>query len=113
MNNPALNHPPQSHLASLAYAYQPPTASAKLRSEVDDFHVQENLSFQPSGAGNHVYLCIQKRLLTTEEMSRKIAVLANVGSREIGYAGLKDKNAVTSQWFSVDMSGKAPPDWRG
>lgn len=102
----------QSHLASLAYAYKPLLASALLRAEVDDFQVQENLSFQPSGLGNHVYLYIQKRLLTTEELAKKIAALANVGSRDIGYAGLKDRNGVTSQWYSVDLSGKPAPDWQ-
>lgn len=112
MNKPALSHSPQSHLASLAYAYQPPIASARLRCGADDFQVQENLSFQPSGSGNHVYLYIRKRFLTTEELSRKIAKLAQVGSHEIGYAGLKDRNAVTSQWFSVDVSGKLQPDWK-
>ena len=111
MNNSVSPAPEQSHIASLAYAYQGPVASARLRSSVDDFQVRENLSFQPSGNGNHVYLYIQKRLLNTEDLCKKIAKLANVAPRDIGYAGLKDRNAVTCQWFSVDMSGKAQPDW--
>lgn len=112
MNTQALPSSPQLHLASLAYAYQPPVASARLRCAVDDFQVRERLSFLPSGCGSHVYLHIEKRLLTTEELIRKIARLANVGVLDIGCAGLKDRNAVTRQWISVNMCGKPQPDWQ-
>lgn len=96
---------------SLAYAYGVSTASGRLRCVPEDFQVQEVLSFAPSGNGNHVYLHVQKRQLTTEALSQAIARLANVSVRNMGYAGLKDRNAVTSQWFSVDLAGKVEPDW--
>jgi len=111
MNSPAAFVDAQSHILSLAYAYGVPTTSAQLRASADDFCVQEILSFEPSGHGEHAYLYVQKRQLTTEELSKKIAKLANVHLKHIGYAGLKDRNAVTFQWFSVDLSGKNEPDW--
>ena len=111
MNSPAASQIIPSHIDSLAFAYQTPTASAQLRWQPEDFHVQETLSFEPSGNGNHVYLQIEKQCLTTEELAKQIARFAGVTARQIGYAGLKDRNAVTSQWFSVDVSGKTEPDW--
>jgi tRNA pseudouridine13 synthase len=98
-------------MESLAYALQAPTASAQLRCRAEDFRVQEILSFEPSGNGAHVYLYVQKCQLTTEELTKEIARQADVSPRQIGYAGLKDRNAVTSQWFSVDMPGKSEPNW--
>jgi tRNA pseudouridine13 synthase len=111
MNNPALALGKPSHMESLAYAYGVPTARGRLRCAPEDFQVQEALSFEPSGKGDHVYLVVQKRQLTTEAVSQAIARLANVSVRHVGYAGLKDRNAVTSQWFSVDLAGKPEPDW--
>ncbi len=112
MNSPATSLATQSHMESLAFAYQTPTASAQLRFCAEDFRVQETLSFEPSGNGDHVYLYVQKRQLTTEELAKQIAKVAGVANQKVGYAGLKDRIAVTSQWFSVDMSGKFEPDWR-
>ena len=115
MNSPAASLATQSHMESLAFAYQTPTASAQLRCGAEDFRVREILSFEPSGNGNHVYLYLQKRQLTTEELVKQIARIAGItnsqATRQVGYAGLKDRNGVTSQWFSVDMSGKSEPDW--
>ena len=96
---------------SLAYAFQAPAVRAQLRCNAEDFQVREVLSFEPSGNGNHAYLQVQKRHLTTEELCRAIARLANLSVRHVGYAGLKDRNAVTTQWFSVDLAGKSEPDW--
>lgn len=83
-----------------------------MRENDEDFRVQEILSFEPSGNGNHIYLYVQKRQLTTEELTKIIAQWANVDPRQVGYAGLKDRNAITSQWFSVDLSGKSEPHWQ-
>lgn len=111
MNKPA-ELPSPSHFDTLAYAFEAPTASAHLRSQPEDFCVQETLSFEPSGNGNHAYLYIQKREFTTEELAKHIARVAGVTTGAVGYAGLKDRHAVTSQWFSVDLSGKSEPNWR-
>ena len=80
-----------------------PTASAgfRLRSEPEDFEVDEIALYAPSGEGGHTFLHVEKRLRTTEEVARALARLAGVPPREVGYAGRKDRVAVTRQWFSV------------
>lgn len=56
-------------------------------------------------------LKIEKRGSNTEWVARQLARLANVPHRDVSYAGLKDRNAVTRQWFSVRLAGKPEPDW--
>jgi tRNA pseudouridine13 synthase len=91
--------------------YGEPASSGKIRSEPEDFIVYENLSFEPSGDGEHVFLQLQKTGENTEFVARQLARLANVRQRDIGFAGLKDRHAVTTQWFSVWLPGKSEPDW--
>jgi tRNA pseudouridine13 synthase len=73
----------------------------RLASTPEDFVVDEIPLFAPSGEGGHTFVRIEKRLRTTEEVARLLARLADVPHAEIGYAGRKDKFAVTTQWFSV------------
>lgn len=67
----------------------------------EDFFVEEIPLYPCSGRGEHLYLQIEKRGLTTSEMLRRIASSFKLSEREIGYAGLKDAQAVTRQWISV------------
>ena len=57
--------------------------------------------YPPSGEGEHTFVRIEKRLLTTEQVARSLARAAEVSAREVGYAGRKDRVAVTRQWFSL------------
>jgi tRNA pseudouridine13 synthase len=57
--------------------------------------------YPPRGEGTHTFVELEKRLLTTEEVARALARAAGVRPSEVGYAGRKDRNAVTRQWFSV------------
>lgn len=82
-----------------------------IRSSADDFQVDENLGFEPAGKGEHILLQIRKRHLNTEAVARQLAKLAGVKLMDVGYAGLKDRMAATSQWFSVNLAGKPEPDW--
>lgn len=93
------------------YAYGSPVGNGKLRSKPEDFKVYENLSFEPSGEGEHAFLQIEKTGQNTEYVARQLAQVAGVRQRDIGYAGLKDRHAVTTQWFSVWLPGKADSDW--
>lgn len=93
------------------YVYGQPSGSGKIRSLPEDFTVKENLSFEPSGSGEHVFLQIEKKGENTEYVARQLSRFANVRQRDVSYAGLKDRYAVTSQWFSVWLPGKADPDW--
>ncbi|MCX7067452.1 MAG: tRNA pseudouridine(13) synthase TruD [Methylococcales bacterium] len=94
-----------------AYLYGSPSAQGKVRTVPEDFIVTEHLSFEPSGAGEHIFLFIEKTGENTDYVARQLAKFANVRQRDISYAGLKDRHAVTTQWFSVWLPGKADPDW--
>jgi tRNA pseudouridine13 synthase len=69
--------------------------------EPEDFQVVEIPLYPPLGEGTHTFVELEKRLLTTEEVVRVLARAAGVRPSEVGYAGRKDRNAVTRQWFSV------------
>jgi len=90
----------------------PPCASAVLRSSPEDFQVSEELGFEPAGEGEHAFLHLQKRGLNTLDLVRRLAQVSGVPRRDIGYSGLKDRNALTRQWFSVRMAGRQEPDWQ-
>lgn len=98
-------------MPQLLYASGLPQATAVIRSQPEDFLVVEELSFTPSGNGQHVYLLIDKRGLNTEAVAKQLARFADVRQVAIGYAGLKDRHAITRQWFSLDLAGKPEPDW--
>lgn len=93
------------------YVYGQPSGSGKIRSLPDDFIVKENLVFEPSGAGEHAFLQIEKTGENTDYVARQLARFANVRQRDVSYAGLKDRHAITTQWFSVWLPGKSDPDW--
>ncbi|UOA09390.1 tRNA pseudouridine(13) synthase TruD [Methylobacter sp. S3L5C] len=93
------------------YVYGQPSGSGKIRSIPEDFIVKENLAFEPSGTGEHAFLQIEKSGENTDYVARQLARFANVRQRDVSYAGLKDRHAVTTQWFSVWLPGKADPDW--
>ena len=88
-----------------------PPASALIRSRPEDFQVEEILGFIPADTGQHVLLQVRKRGANTEWVARRLARLSGVPRRAVGYAGLKDRQAVTTQWFSLDLAGRAVPDW--
>jgi tRNA pseudouridine13 synthase len=73
--------------------------------------VDECLGHEPAGTGAHAWLRVRKRAANTEQVARRIAQLAGVPLRDVGYAGLKDRNAICSQWFSVNLQGRTEPDW--
>lgn len=80
-----------------------------MRATNADFRVTEVLSFEPSGDGEHEYLEIEKSGITTLEAAERLARAASVHPKTIGFSGLKDRHAVTSQWFSVQA--RSPVDW--
>jgi tRNA pseudouridine13 synthase len=67
----------------------------------ETFVVEEIAAYVPVGAGEHTFLWVEKRGLTTMDAARLLARLLDVDARDVGYAGLKDRNAVTRQWMSV------------
>jgi tRNA pseudouridine13 synthase len=95
-----------------AWALGKPACRGVIRSIPDDFVVDEVLGFAPDGEGNHAFLHIRKRNTNTEWLARQLAGMAGVPLSEVGYAGLKDRHAITTQYFTVNLSGKTEPDWR-
>ncbi len=74
----------------------------------DDFRVEEIPAYEPSGAGEHVYLTFEKTNLTTQEAVRDIGKALGLQERDIGVAGLKDKVGITTQTISLPKSPRAP-----
>ena len=97
--------PPRAHGA--------PLAPAELRAEPEDFRVEEQLSFVPSGDGPHLLLHVEKRAANTRWVAAEIARLGGLPVAEVGYAGLKDRHAITAQWFSVPARPHPAEFWRG
>ena len=92
-------------------AYGGPPIRAGLRSSAQDFQVVEKLDFEFSGDGEHDVLCIEKTGANTVWVARNLARFAGVALRDVGYAGLKDRTAITRQWFSVRRPSGAGTDW--
>jgi tRNA pseudouridine13 synthase len=82
-------------------AFGAPLGRGRLRVEPEDFIVEEDLGFEPSGSGAHVLVRVRKRGANTEWVAREIAKAAGCRGHDVGFAGLKDRHAVTTQWFSV------------
>jgi tRNA pseudouridine13 synthase len=78
-----------------------PGTGGVLRTVPEDFIVDEIGAYSPSGAGDHVFVRIEKRGLTTAQAVQRIARALGVGERDIGVAGMKDRHAVTRQWLSL------------
>jgi len=93
-------------------AHGAPLAVVTIRHTANDFHVTEELGFEPSADGEHDFLWIEKAGANTEWVARQLARHANVGSRDVGYAGLKDRHALTRQWFSVRRPNRDGTDWK-
>ncbi len=92
-------------------AHGDPLFTAGFRAEPEHFAVTEQLGFEPSGDGEHAFLYIEKTGANTAWVAGQLARFAGVPERDVGYAGLKDRHAVTRQWFSV-RTVAATVDWQ-
>jgi tRNA pseudouridine13 synthase len=95
----------------LAHALSQPKLQGTIRTTPEDFQVDEVLGFDPDGSGEHVCLHIRKRGANTADIAKQLAKLAGVKNMDVSYAGLKDRHAVTTQWFSIYLGNKPEPDW--
>jgi tRNA pseudouridine13 synthase len=93
------------------HAYGVPPASGLLRTEPEDFVVEEDLGFAPDGDGPHLLLKVRKRNANTQWVARQLAGIVGCRAAEVGYAGLKDRRAIGVQWFSVPRP-RAAIDWQ-
>jgi tRNA pseudouridine13 synthase len=85
-------------------------ASATLKLLNEDFIVTELPLQLPSGAGEHIWLDIEKNGANTAFVAQQLAEAAGVEERDVGYAGLKDRYAITRQWFSIYLPKDETPD---
>ncbi len=90
---------------ALPYLSSGPGIGGDLKERPEDFVVREVPAYEPSGEGGHLYMRIQRKGMATREVADRLARALDVPAREIGYAGLKDKHALTTQTFSVPMAG--------
>jgi tRNA pseudouridine13 synthase len=98
-------------VATLPYAHGGPPVTGRIRVEPGDFRVDEELGFEPTGAGEHAFLLVEKIEANTEWVAKRLAGKAGVAPMNVGYAGLKDRHAITRQSFSVHLPGRPDPDW--
>lgn len=79
-----------------------PGIGGVLKSKVDDFVVHEIPLYAAEGVGTHCYVQLEKRGVSTMDAARVLARALGKRNFDIGYAGLKDTRAVTTQWFSME-----------
>jgi tRNA pseudouridine13 synthase len=93
-------------LTDNAYLHGKPESTGLLRSKMSDFKVFEQLPFSPCGEGEHLLVHIRKTGANTLFVARELAKYFEVKEQLVSYAGLKDRFAVTEQWFGVHVPGK-------
>lgn len=97
-------------MSALAYLHGKPTAKGRLKARPEHFFVSETLGFTPAGHGEHFLVRIRKVGENTKYVANELAKACGVKSRDVSWAGLKDRHAVTEQWFSVHLPGQPDPD---
>lgn len=87
-----------------------PLGRAGFKVQPEDFMVEELLGFEPSGEGEHCLLWVEKRNLESNAAAARLADAVGLRRRLVSHCGLKDRHAVTRQWFSLHMPGQPSPD---
>ena len=99
-------------MIDLAYLQKtPPKQTALLKAECADFVVKEQLGYDMTGDGEFVAVKVRKTDCNTLFVGEQLAKFAGISARNMSYAGLKDRKAVTEQWFSLQMPGQPTPDF--
>ena len=94
---------------NFAHALGEPAWALGFRTHMSDFQVAETLGFTPDGDGEHLLLHLRKTGQNTRWVALQLANFYGVPEYSVGYCGLKDRRAVTSQWFSVQLPGNTAP----
>ena len=96
--------------ANLPQPIQPPLKQATYKAYTTDFVVNELLPLEFTGEGEHLWLHIQKSGMNTAYLAKLLSEWAEIPLRDVGYSGLKDRHALTTQWFSLRIPKKQLPD---
>lgn len=91
------------------YLHGGPLGRAGFKVQPEDFVVEELLGFEPSGDGEHCLLWVEKRNLESNAAAARLADALGLRRRLVSHCGLKDRHAVTRQWFSLHMPGQPSP----
>jgi tRNA pseudouridine13 synthase len=91
-------------------AHGSPPVGGVLRVQPEDFRVEELPLVEPAGDGTHLWLELRKRNANTSWVAGELARAAGIPPRDVGYAGMKDRRAVTTQWFSLNLQQAPAPD---
>lgn len=94
----------------LPSAFGAAVLDARIRTTPEDFRVEEIDAFDPAGEGEHLLLTLEKRGLNTAAVAKRLAAWAGLPEMAIGYAGMKDRHAVTRQRFSVHLPRRVAPE---
>ncbi|MGF1687699.1 tRNA pseudouridine(13) synthase TruD [Photobacterium japonica] len=95
---------------NFSWLYGKPSCQGRIKAEPEDFVVKENLGFDFAGTGEHFMVKIRKTGENTKYVVNELAKACEVKSRDVSWAGLKDRHAITEQWLSVHLPGKPDPD---
>ncbi len=96
---------------SLTYAYGKPALKGRLKAQNSDFRVDEIMPIVASGEGEHLWLLIAKDGANTDWVAQQLAKHAGLKPMAVSYAGMKDRHALTTQWFSLHLPGMDDPDF--
>ncbi|WP_228730676.1 tRNA pseudouridine(13) synthase TruD [Psychrobacter sp. TAE2020] len=96
--------------ALLAQPTLPPIKQAYYKSSNEDFTVNEIMAVNFSNEGEHLWLHIKKSGMNTAYIAKLLAEWADIPLRDVGYSGLKDRHALTTQWFSLRIPKKQLPE---
>ncbi|MER2491985.1 tRNA pseudouridine(13) synthase TruD [Catenovulum sediminis] len=86
---------------NLAYLHGKPDASGQIRCCNSDFYVEELLHFEPDGAGEHLWLWIEKDGQNTNFVAKQLGKAFGIAAKLVSTSGMKDRHAVTKQWFCL------------
>ena len=78
-----------------------PACGGVIKETPEDFRVDETPSYEACGEGGHLFLQVEKRGLSSDELTQELSRQLNIPERDIGFAGKKDKQAITRQFVSV------------
>ena len=98
-------------VSTLQWLHGQPAASGVVKASPEDFVVIEDLGYRPDGEGEQVLVRIRKNGCNTRFVAEALAKFAGVHPRDVSFAGMKDRHAVTEQWFCLRVPGKETPDF--
>lgn len=96
-------------MMTLTNPYTPTITQATVKACADDFIVQEMMDIAFDGQGEHCWIFIQKTNLNTAFVAELLAKWADIPAKDVGFSGLKDRRAITSQWFSLRLPKRRLP----